>query len=116
MTMAEPDSVKLAAQGIPEGYFLLDITPTYNQHSMRREMQLFQLLPKGLWGRVVALQGEIVLHVEGGRSPARVEPGRPALIPADTPFRLEPTGKPVRFYLEHHHPPLAAPTKLRLGK
>ena len=91
---------------LPENTFLQGISPTYNQHSFGLEMAQLHSLPAYVWGLVRVFQGEVILHLEGGGGALTLTPDTPGVIPRERHFKLEPTGKPVRFHIEYHHEPI----------
>jgi len=88
---------------IPPGAFLKDISAQINQHTLPLQLRTFSPLAPELWGRVVVSEGEVDLFLDGSSQPRRVTPAAPGIIPVDTPFRLESTGKPVRFQIHYFH-------------
>ena len=98
------------ADAIPAGAYLKDISAHINHLTIPRHMRLMTPLDPELWGRVVVSEGEVDLYLEGQRDPIRCLPDAPGVIPADTAFRIEATGKPARFQIQYYHEP-----KLRDG-
>lgn len=94
---------------LPSHATLKDISATYNEHTIPREMQIAHTLPPEIWAEIVVAEGEVQFKT-GGKA-ARVTHEQPLLIPPNTPFSLAATGKPVRFALRYYHEPV-----LRDGK
>ncbi|HKI98235.1 MAG TPA: hypothetical protein VKB51_07165 [bacterium] len=93
------------ASKIPEGAYLKDISAQYNHLTIPRHLRLFSPLDPEMWGQVVVSEGEVDLMLEGQREPIRCMPEAPGVIPVDTPFRIESTGKPARFQIHYYHEP-----------
>lgn len=93
------------AAEIPPGAYLKDVSPHINQNTIPHEMRVFAPLEQDTWARVVVSQGEVHLYLAGSEQAVRVTTDASAVIPADTPFRLEGTGLPVRFQLHYFHEP-----------
>jgi hypothetical protein len=93
------------ATAIPTGAYLKDVSCLYNHLTLPRHLRLLSPLEPELWGRVAVREGAVDLFLEGQREPLRCLPGAPGIIPADTPFRLEGAGQPVRFLIEYWHEP-----------
>lgn len=93
------------ASTIPEGAYLKDISAHYNQRTIPRHLRLFTPLDPEMWGLVVVSEGDVDLFLEGQREPIRCTADAPGVIPVDTPFRLESTGRAVRFQIHYYHEP-----------
>ena len=89
---------------LPSHATLKDISATYNEHTIPRELQLSHTLPPEIWAEVVVAEGEVELKT-GGKA-VRVTQEQPVLIPPHTPFSLASRGKPVRFSLRYYHEPV----------
>ena len=89
---------------LPSHAVLKDISATYNQHTIPREFLAAHTLPPEIWAQVVVAEGELDLKRSG--ETLRVTAGRPAVVQPNTPFSLQPTGKPVRFCLHYFHEPV----------
>jgi hypothetical protein len=93
------------ASKIPEGAYLKDISAHYNQLTIPRNLRQFAPLDPEMWGQVVVSEGEVDLYLQGQREPIRSTPQAPGIIPVDTPFRLESTGRSARFQIHYFHEP-----------
>ena len=93
------------ASAIPQGSYLKGVSPHYNQFTLPRGLRSMAPLEPELWARVVVEEGEVDLVLEGQRVPIRCTPSVPGIIPAATPFRLEPPAHPARFQLHYFHAP-----------
>ena len=93
------------ASAIPQGAYLKGLSAQFNQHTLLRHLRSMAPLEPELWARVVVDEGEVELFLEGQRVPIRCTPATPGIIPAGTPFRLEPPAKPARFQLHYYHEP-----------
>jgi hypothetical protein len=91
------------AKDIPPGATLKDLSAQFNQFTIPLRLRTFSPLEPEMWGKVVVSEGEVDLFLGGVAKPLRVTPAVPGIIPADTPFRLERTGKPVRFQIHYFH-------------
>jgi hypothetical protein len=93
------------ASSIPQGAYLKDISAQYNHLTIARHLRLFAPLDPEMWGQVVVSEGEVDLFLQGQREPIRCTPADPGVIPVETPFRLESTGRPARFQIRYFHEP-----------
>lgn len=93
------------ASTIPEGAYLKDISAQFNHLTIPRRLRLFAPLDPEMWGQVVVSEGEVDLFLQGQREPIRCTLDAPGVIPVDTPFRLESTGRPARFRIHYFHEP-----------
>lgn len=93
------------ASAIPQGAYLKSLSAHFNEHTLLRHLRGMVPLEPEQWARVVVDVGEVELFLEGQREPIRCTPSAPGVIPADTPFRLEPPAKPARFQLHYYHEP-----------
>ncbi len=93
------------ATEIPAGAYLKEVSAFYNQFTIPRHLRLFSALDAEMWGQVVVSEGEVDLYLEGQSQPIRCMSDAPGVIPAATPYRIEGTGKPVRFQLHFFHEP-----------
>src|SRR3989304_961623 len=91
------------ASAIPEGAFRIEVSATYNQNTIPRELRQGEALPPETWGEVIVEEGELALRV-GGHDPG-VTPGQPGIIPPGQTYRLEERGGPVLFHIEYFHEP-----------
>ena len=98
------------ASGIPAGAYLKDISAYYNHLTIPRQLRQLSGLDPETWGEVVVSEGEVDLVLQSRRDPIRCTAEAPGVIPVDTPFRLESTGRPARFQIRYYHEP-----KLRDG-
>lgn len=93
------------ASAIPQGAYLKDISALYNHLTIPRHLRQFSPLDPEMWGRVLVSAGAVDLILQGQGSPVRCTPEAPGIIPVDTPFRIESTGKPTRFQIHYYHEP-----------
>ncbi len=98
------------ASRIPEGAYLKDISAHYNHLTISRHLRQFSVLDAETWGEVVVSDGDVDLYLQPQREPIHCTPSAPGIIPVNTPFRIESTGRPVRFDIRYYHEP-----KLRDG-
>ncbi len=91
------------AHNIPVGAYLKDLSPLLNQHTIPLAMRVFSPLDPEIWGKLVVSGGEVNLYLADSEKPIRCTPESPGIIPADTPYRLESAGKPVRFQIHYYH-------------
>jgi hypothetical protein len=89
---------------LPQGAFRIDVSATYNRHTIPRELRRPSSLPPETWARLVVQQGELLLTVGGG-PPVAVRPESEAIVPPQMPFLLADNGQPVLFHLEYFHEP-----------
>jgi hypothetical protein len=90
---------------IPEGAYLKDLSAQYNHLTIPRSLRQFARLDPEMWGELVASEGDVNLYLQGQSEPIRCLPDAPGVIPVDTPFRIESTGRPVRFQIRYFHEP-----------
>ncbi len=92
-----------ASAQLPPGAYLKDFSAWYNQNTIPRELRAPQSLPPEHWAKVLVEEGEVHLFLDGGKIAIAVTSAAPAVIAPETPFRLEGTGRPLRFCLHYFH-------------
>jgi tellurite resistance-related uncharacterized protein len=90
-------------EAIPEGAMRIEVSATYNRHTIPRELLRDSSLAAEVWGKVVAEEGELVLRLGSPERELRVTPAEPAVIPPQTSFRLADAGRSVLFRIEYFH-------------
>lgn len=89
---------------LPAHATLKDISATYNQDTIPRQLRAAHSLPPDTWALVVVPEGEVEVRLDGRT--IRAKAGAPVVVPPITPFALAAAGKHVLFSLHYYHEPV----------
>jgi len=89
---------------LPAHATLKDISATYNQDTIPRELRTSHTLPPDTWALVAVTEGEVNVQMDGRTIRARADAH--TVVPPNTPFALAAAGKHTRFSLHYYHEPV----------